>query len=671
MRLGGNWVSLYVQKFYYLHTDFWTRKSQIALEYSFRRKETNPECSIFWVHAANLARFEETYSRIASECGLLVREDAQIDVLYVVQTWLETQHEGPWLMIIDNVDDAHMFFREQTRSGKTLSQYIPHTARGSLLFTTRNRDIAVDLTPFASPVEVPVFTKVEATQLVTGRMAKNEPEMNTLELLAELEYIPLAITQALAFMSKRRRSVAQYLELYRQSNSNKTHLLSYEFSDHARQYNSMESIAKTWTISFESIRNDNRRAANLLSLMSYFDSQSIPLDLLHQDDEDNLDFDDALAMLQAFSLIKSSDKDTKFDMHRLVQLATQLWLAEDNKGEDDKWAFEALKTLATVFPESTHHPRAGYWKRCASLLPHAEVCIRYHFKVTAKEAQLARANLLLKMARYICWQGDYTGGTVKFEESFKIRKEYLGEKHLDTLISMGQFAWALIFIDRENEAEVLGSRLLEMRQEVLGEDHPDTIDALSGLAMALQHQGKIEDTEVMHLKALEDSKRVLGPDHPDTINCVIHLAICLKDLRRYKEAENLLREVVGLIEKEFGCDSPNELMVWNELAVAIEAQGRNREAEDVYQHTLLLQEKVLGLDHPETLITLHNLILLLYDMDRYEDALNLAAPRLEGLTAISGKDSLDLKTKVFDLLSLCEFMANSDSDSTSTEGSKV
>lgn len=189
---------------------------------------------MFWVQAATVARFEETYKRITSECGLVTREDSQIDTIPLVQNWLKNRHNGRWLMVIDNVDDDDVFFRQSTSNGKIISQSIPRTGKGSLLFTTRSRDIALDLILPQSPIRVPSLTTHEGELLLRTRVAGGNLDEHAAELLEELENIPLAITQAAAFMSKRRKTIPQYLELYRKSDSTRLRMLSYEFSDHGR-----------------------------------------------------------------------------------------------------------------------------------------------------------------------------------------------------------------------------------------------------------------------------------------------------------------------------------------------------------------------------------------------------------------------------------------------------
>jgi tetratricopeptide (TPR) repeat protein len=476
----------------------------------------------------------------------------------------------------------------------------------------------------AQPIPVPVLTKSEGAELLRSRLPGNHSKEHIIELLEELEYIPLAITQAAAFMSKRRRTIPQYLDLYRKSDSARVRMLSYEFSDHGRQYNSMESVAKTWTISFESIRRGNPRSADLLSLMCYFDRHAVPAALLTGKDEDELDFEDAVAVLCAFSLIESDEAGTSFDMHNLVQLATKLWLIDENKGEEDKWAFEALKSLARNFPAPLHHTTPEYWQLGRDFLPHAQLILAHPFKTQGDQIELARATLLFSVSRYLHWRGAVMDAKVKNEESFSIRERILGEKHTDTLRSMGQLAWMYPWISMEQEGVNLGQRCLELRREVLGPEHPETLDGLSDLAMAYQMQGSLLISEEMQRQAYEASQRVNGPEHLDTLNCLSHLASVLDDLGRYKEAEAELRKVIRIKSRVLGEESSSILSEMHNLAFTLEHQDRHKESEEVYRQVLALKTKIYGKTHVETVTTLVNLVLLLQDQMKYFDIQELS-----------------------------------------------
>jgi hypothetical protein len=83
--------------------------------------------------------------RIASVCGVIQSESSESDVAAMVKAWLESQFKTSWLMVIDNVDDKDAFFHAKTRGGYSCMECIPKCQHGSLLFTTRSYEVAVDL----------------------------------------------------------------------------------------------------------------------------------------------------------------------------------------------------------------------------------------------------------------------------------------------------------------------------------------------------------------------------------------------------------------------------------------------------------------------------------------------------------------------------------------------
>ena len=412
------------------------RKSQIALEYCYRKREERA-CSVFWVHGATVDRFEESLRNIADECGLTLREGSQFDAVYQLKSWLETRHHEPWLMVIDNVDDD-AFFRSKTKNGKTPWELIPRCQHGSLLFTTRNRDIAVDLASPAHPIIIQEMEREEGLQLVRERLGAEQPEELVLELLDALEYIPLAISQAIAFIIKRRKTIQQYLEQYRKDDTIRTRLLNFEFMDHGREASSMESVAKTWILSFESIRDTNKRAADLLCLINFFQHHSIPVFLLRDEEESELDFEEAVALLKAYSFIDSDESGSTFSTHRLVQLATRWWLEREAPGEVDRWASAALLSVADRFPKAVFYLHADYSRICEALVPHAEAILGHQLKETTIKRELARAMLLSSTSRYARGNSGLQESQRRYKQAMEINRKHRGEKDIETIISTGQ-----------------------------------------------------------------------------------------------------------------------------------------------------------------------------------------------------------------------------------------
>lgn len=122
-------------------------------------------------------------------------------------------------MIVDNVDDRNMFFETFINAGKALKEYIAQSSKGSILYTTRDRDIGIDLALDRVTIAVPSMIVQEAQASPRQRIRAESTEAEQLRLLGELVYLPLAISQAVAFMAKRRKRVAENIELHRGSES--------------------------------------------------------------------------------------------------------------------------------------------------------------------------------------------------------------------------------------------------------------------------------------------------------------------------------------------------------------------------------------------------------------------------------------------------------------------
>lgn len=68
---------------------------------------------VFWVHAASVDTFTHSYREIADSIKVPRKEDSKDDVMQIVSRWLRDEKNGPWLMIVDNNDDAKLLFSPQ------------------------------------------------------------------------------------------------------------------------------------------------------------------------------------------------------------------------------------------------------------------------------------------------------------------------------------------------------------------------------------------------------------------------------------------------------------------------------------------------------------------------------------------------------------------------------
>ena len=356
---------------------------------------------------------EQSFQDIADYIEIPGRQDPKANVFRLIHDWLRNRESGRWLLILDNLDNPDLISEVEDTSQRgqgtgvnserrqPITAYLPQSQNGSILVTSRSKDVALKLVEEKDIVAVQPMAPVHALSLFEKKLGPLGQGDDTTELAAALEFMPLAIIQAAAYISQRapRYSVQRYLEEYQKSDRKKTSLLDYEGGQLRRDWEARNSIIITWQISFEYIQRKRPSASDLLSLMSFFDRQGIPEVLVRkrpeignghrsqeerdehngreeeEDNEDNIseyskedEFEDDVQTLKNYSFLSVST-DRTFEMHALVQLATRKWLEANGKLEQWKQCY--IKNLSAEFPTGEYEN----WTYCRTLFPHIKVII--------------------------------------------------------------------------------------------------------------------------------------------------------------------------------------------------------------------------------------------------------------------------------------------------------
>src|SRR2546423_1005350 len=141
-----------------------------------------------------LHRFSQSIRQaiLRVQCPSPIKTDLKpSDVASTVLRWMNAQEN--WLLVIDNLDDVSV-----------IKEYLPATgAERHTLITTRNQHC--DHIP-AEGMEVGVLDITAATQLLlTGSKVGSvgetpEGQMEAIQIVKELGFLPLAIDQAAAYI---------------------------------------------------------------------------------------------------------------------------------------------------------------------------------------------------------------------------------------------------------------------------------------------------------------------------------------------------------------------------------------------------------------------------------------------------------------------------------------
>jgi tetratricopeptide (TPR) repeat protein len=610
---------------------------------------------VFWAHASNTARLEQSFREIADQVKVRGHKDPQADVFKLVHDWLRDKKNGQWLLVLDNADDATVLSPPPS-NGQTwpedngadcgtgggssssalqqhLSRYLPPSTHGSVLVTSRTRRAAMQIVEDSDILPIEPMHDATAHVLLYKKLGdKVDRSDGIAELAAALEYMPLALVQAAAFIRERapRCSVQQYLAEYRESDSRKSSLLNRAAGHLRRDKAASNSVLLTWQISFEHIRSSRRSAADLLSLMAFFDRQMIQESLLRNPGSttDNDSFEDDVLTLRDYSFITVTMEANAFEMHNLVQLATRTWL--EHQGQLHRWQGRFISNLCAEMPTGQHEN----WQKCQVLFPHARAALaqRPQDKDSLKEWAL----LLYKASWYACARGK--AGDVEHMStlSMEVRHEVFGEENAETLSSMHMIARARILGGKYEAAEAMNRQTLALSEAVLGREHPSTLATMSNLAGVLDHQGKYKEAEAMNRQTLALKRSVLGREHPDTLTTMSNLAGVLNRQGKYKEAEAMNRQTLALSESVLGREHPSTLTTMSNLALVLNRQGKYEEAETMNRQTLALSESVLGRKHPDTLTSIYCLAHLLAQLRCYPESLALYERACAGYHIVFG-----------------------------------
>lgn len=589
--------------------------------------------STFWVHASNATRFEQGYRNIAAVAKIPGRDDPKCDILELVQKWLCDETNGSWLMVLDNADDIDTFFN--TFGHIPLVDYLPSVSHGSILITSRNQTAARNIVgPDGQVISVKPMSTDDAISLLKTRIMVNPSDETEAQLLVEaLECIPLAITQAGAYISNRspRLSLSTYLQLFQQSESNQEHLLNYDDAHDLRRDRSIRHpVITTWQISFDQIHRICPKATDLLAVMSMFDRQGILESLISQSMH-QLEFEDTVAPLLSFSLIQVEIGGQCFQIHRLVQLSIQQWLKK--RGQSQRFLRQALRIMKEKFPSGDYET----WESCQMLLPHLNQMMRFT-KEIEEDDQLNLSSIADRCGWYLYLRGKYDEAETMHQQALTARESVLGAEHLDTLTSINNLGLVLSRQGKYKEAEIIHQQALVGRENVLGADHPNTLTCVGILGWVFLRQGKYKEAEIMQWRALSGREKVLGTEHPDTLISASILGSVMSRQGKYEEAAVMHRKALAGREKALGAEHPDTLSSINNLGSVLRCLGKYEEAAMMHQQALVGRQKVLGTKHPHTLGSVNNIGLVLEKQGHYEKAIMMHHQALAGRQKVLGTE---------------------------------
>ena len=571
-----------------------SRKSQVAIEYAYRFRETNPKSFVFWVYGGTLSRFYQGYKKIAERLALPGWDDPDTPILDLVSKWLN-ETTSPYLVILDNADDMLYYWptkymstnRSKEEPEANLAAHLPEKGTiGKVLITSRDNRIAGRLSRPNKPVILPNMSTEEAIRLFRSDLeahSSESTENEMAELAQALDCLPLAITRAASFINESNISVSEYLTAL--DGGDAEDLFQEELDDARRDEDSINSTFGTWKLSFDQISKQKPRAADLLSLLGMLDRQSIPRWLVKMPEAVT-----SATVLQAFGLIHCREGSEAYQLHRLCQRFVRMWLKRSR--DLQKWEAAALKCVSQAHPTEIG---VAQWQICDTLSPHVATVLSYGYQ--SQESRLDLANILCWAADFDVERGLYGQAFARAKKSMVLYKELVPPTDGRLAASMWQYG-RLVYYEARSRADVLHAE--QTLQEALAIADP-TIYHYAVIAFELAYLSYVLDDKDQCLKMGKESfecwKRIEGAGGLRTLDDMHDYALELAMCGHRDVAIAKWQELLRLCPETNASEDTKSIYMYRSMASIAEFQGDSSAAEVLYAKLVKLGVSIYGDQH--------------------------------------------------------------------------
>lgn len=353
------------------------------MELAYRLRRRDAGLAVYWVTGTSPEAIENSYITIAQ--SLRLPTDVP-ELTGSVRQHLSQEESGRWLIILDDVGESP--WKIDSAQGQiSLSDYLPRSELGSIIFTTRTR---LPIKELQATVEVRPMDSMTATTLfgkLVANTADNEDGDLVPQLISQLGNLPLAIAMAAAFIRRNGLTISEGAKLYNNAHGHK--LRTGEFKT--------TGFEDLLTLAIKNVQAQNVLASDYLSLMAFLHADDIPRFLLPPGRSKKEERDAISLLMQHSFIVKHRSKDS-FSIHRLLQVSMRTSLEDEGKFQE--WLERTLARLVDVIPGSDVLQKS----HVTEFLPHA----LHALGLALPDSGRKRYELLEKVALCRLIDGDFS-----------------------------------------------------------------------------------------------------------------------------------------------------------------------------------------------------------------------------------------------------------------------
>lgn len=563
---------------------------------------------IGWFNAETLNLLKNDYFNLGIRHNLISQKMSSQQKIYEVKEWLEAQKNI--LLVFDGVQDINI-----------LSKYLPN--KGDIIITSRSYNIP-------NALEVDILSEEESVLMLKNLIADkpiNADESEIRSLAKKLDYIPLALSQAGAYIAKNMLSIKEYSSLY------DVHWDSLLKDNTMPALDDHKPIHVTWNISIQKLRDHPQGKEPLLLLNfisccdhSYFSKKFLALFLYgNYDSESMLKLNKVLHFLRNYSFVKTHSNGVI--VHNLVHS----WVFS-NLQNKKKLYIRALSTLKKI-----HKMKSDGWdKELVRLsLPHFQKIVSASKNyVSSKEY----VDLLLMQGDFLFHLNHYNSNSKILKKALYIQENHVNRKDVKVISILNKMIKNYLKLGNYKEGLALVDKALKAEEKVLLEDSIEHAITLGYLGRIYRYLGEYKESEKLLSKALAIEEKHYGKDSRESVGLISNLGATYGGLGDHHKSLKLLEKSLILSDKYFLSDHVQAIYTLNRLGNRYRALGYYDKSLQVLERSLELQRKHFSSDNIVTSYTLRQLGKLYNALGKYNKSLDLITKCVEIEERCIGKD---------------------------------
>ncbi len=609
-------------------------KTQLAAYYSSSTAAQQRYTFRAWFNAESQEQLEREYISLGQAAGIVAVDDkgTPAEKVAAVKRWLSHKDNHGWLLVYDNAPNY-----------QTVESYLPSEG-GQVLITSRHAKWNI------KTVDVPLFTKEEAKELIVKQSgyAAEEPALS--ELIKELECLPLALAQAAAYMK---------IKLCYHPTPMKEYLLRYrikraaqfaeedtpEYQKRLKKVLGSEvhaSVYATFMMNFEELES-SPESLQLLYHCSLLASEAISMEVVKESlkinidshekaeageeekaSDDNGTFADALLEVEQYSLLQVDREKQSVNLHRVLKVLLQ---ARFNRLDLPKRSL-IWRAVAKGLLDSLGKFDSGIQeiRQRTDLIVHVQAVIEALDKVGVKEKDLAwLAERLRSRLSNLIYDAYYTLGNAAqavahWKRELVTKESQHGQDNWRVAITLTNLGNAYGDLGDAHKQRDYLERAFKIQEAHWGQDRWKK-DHYWKLAITLASLGNAYgDLGDAHKKrdylelALNMQKAHYGQDHPEVAITLANLGNAYGDLGDAHKKRALVARALKIQEAHYGKDHWRLAITLASLGNAYGDLGDAHKKRGYLEFALNMQEAHYDKDHWQLAITLTNLAMAYIDL---------------------------------------------------------